>query len=228
MRFRGRPRLPAFLQRRHTDEFAPAPYSARDLAVISRVADDGPRSARRTSLALDDYWAGRTGTAAGLLELNRAADRVYYEVPPEASEEAAAADESLGGDELVIDVQTHFVSDRREASSTWYDAIQGMYSTVAPDWWSGVDRLTAYDMAEYLRCVFLESETAVAVLTSGPGLGPDRMMFNRELAATRELFDRLGAEGRLLNHCVVHANVAGEIEGMERERDDRRPVGCGT
>ena len=225
MRFRGRPRLPAFLQRRHTDEFAPAPYSARDLAVISRVADDGPRSVRRTSLALDDYWAGRTGTAAGLLELNRAADRVYYEVPPEASEEAAAADESLGGDELVIDVQTHFVSDRREASSTWYDAIQGMYSTVAPDWWSGVDRLTAYDMAEYLRCVFLESETAVAVLTSGPGLGPDRMMFNRELAATRELFDRLGAEGRLLNHCVVHANVAGEIEGMERERDDRRPVG---
>jgi predicted TIM-barrel fold metal-dependent hydrolase len=51
------------------------------------------------------------------------------------------------------------------------------------------------------------------------------MLFNRELAATRELLDRLGAGGRLLNHCVVHADVAGEIEGMERERDDRRPVG---
>jgi len=85
--------------------------------------------------------------------------------------------------------------------------------------------VTAYDMAEYLRCVFLESETAIAVLTSGPGLESDRMLFNREMAATRELFDRLGAEGRLLNHCVVHADVAGEIEGMERERDSRRPVG---
>jgi predicted TIM-barrel fold metal-dependent hydrolase len=51
------------------------------------------------------------------------------------------------------------------------------------------------------------------------------MLFNRELAATRELLDRLGADGRLLNHCVIHADVAGEIEGMERERDDRRPVG---
>ena len=225
MRFRGRPKLPAFLQRRHTDEFVPMPYARRDLEVIARVADDGPRSARRTARALADYWAGRTGTAAGLLEINRGANRVYYEIPPEAAEDLAAADEALGGDELVIDVQTHFVSDRREAATAWYDAIQAMYTSVGPDWWDGVDTLTAHDMAEYLRCVFLESETAVAILTSGPGLEPDRMLFNRELAATRELLDRLGADGRLLNHCVIHADVAGEIEGMERERDDRRPVG---
>jgi predicted TIM-barrel fold metal-dependent hydrolase len=201
------------------------PYARRDLEVIARVSDDGPRSARRTARALADYWAGRTGTAAGLLEINRGANRVYYEIPPEAAEDLAAADEALGGDELVIDVQTHFVSDRREAATAWYDAIQAMYTSVGPDWWDGVDTLTAHDMAEYLRCVFLESETAVAILTSGPGLEPDRMLFNRELAATRELLDRLGADGRLLNHCVIHADVAGEIEGMERERDDRRPVG---
>jgi predicted TIM-barrel fold metal-dependent hydrolase len=225
MKLRGRPKLPAFLQRRHTDEFEPAPYSARDLAVLARVVDDGPRAAKRTARALADYWAGRTGTAAGLLELNRAAGLRYYDIPPEACEDAAAADEALGGDELVIDVQTHFVSDRREAADTWYDAIQTMYRSVKPDWWGGVEGITAYDMAEYLRCVFLESETAIAVLTSGPGLSPDRMLFNREMAASRELLERLGADGRLLNHCVVHADVAGEIEGMERERDERRPVG---
>ena len=102
MRFRGRPKLPAFLQRRHTDEFVPMPYARRDLEVIARVADDGPRSARRTARALADYWAGRTGTAAGLLEINRGANRVYYEIPPEAAEDLAAADEALGGDELVM------------------------------------------------------------------------------------------------------------------------------
>ena len=225
MSFRDRPRLPVFLQRRHTDEFVPPGYSRRDTEVISRVVAAGPDTAKRTAQALADYWSGRTGTAAGLLELDRAAGGGYYPLPPEAAIDAEAAAEALGGGELVIDVQTHFVSDRREAATGWYDAIQAMYKSVAPDWWGGVDGVAAYDMAEYLRCVFLESETAIAVLTSGPGLEPDRMLFNREMAATRELLDRLGAEGRLLNHCVVHADVAGEIEGMGRERDSRRPVG---
>ena len=110
------PALPSFLQRRHTDEFTPAPYSLRDRELISRVADAGPRSAKRTARALADYWSGRTGSAAGLLEINAAAGQVYYEVPPEAAEDDAAANEALGGEELVIDVQTHFVSDRREAA----------------------------------------------------------------------------------------------------------------
>lgn len=225
MRFRDRVALPAFLQRRHTDEFAPPRYSRRDEKVISRVVEAGPAAARRTARALADYWSGRNGTAAGLIEIDRAAGGGYFPLPPEAAVDAEAAAEVLGGGELVIDVQTHFVSDRREAATAWYDAIQAMYKAVAPDWWRGVDTVTGYDMAEYLRCVFLESETAIAVLTSGPGLESDRMLFNREMAATRELFDRLGAEGRLLNHCVVHADVAGEIEGMERERDSRHPVG---
>ena len=225
MSFRYGSLLPTFLQRRHTDEFAPPRYTRRDTEVISRVADTGPEAARRTARALGAYWSGRNGTAAGLIELDRAAGGGYYPLPPEAALDPEAAAEVLGGGELIIDVQTHFVSDRREASAAWYDAIQNMYKAVAPDWWSGVDEVTAYDMAEYLRCVFLESETAIAVLTSGPGLAPERMLFNREMAATRELFDRLGGEGRLLNHCVVHADVAGEIEGMERERENRQPVG---
>ena len=225
MKFVGRPRLPAFLQRRHTDEFSPPAYSRRDAAILARVRDAGPEAAGRTSQPLAAYWAGRNGTAAGLLEINRAHAERYYQLPAEAALDPEAAAEALGGGELVIDVQTHFVSDRREAADSWYTAIQAMYRSVAPDWWSGVEDVTAYDMAEYLRCVFLESETAVAVLTSGPGLAPDRMLFNREMAAARELLDRLGGEGRLLNHCVVHADVAGEIEGMERERDSRHPVG---
>jgi len=225
MRLHHRVAIPAFLQRRHTDEFSPPGYTQRDRGVISRVAEQGPEAARRTARALGDYWAGRNGTAAGLIEIDRAAGGGYYPLPPEAGLEPQAAQEVLGGGEFIMDVQTHFVSDRREASSSWYDAIQAMYKTVAPDWWGGVDSVIAYDMAEYLRCVFLESETSVAVLTSGPGLEPERMLFNREMAATRELLDRLGAGGRLLNHCVIHADVAGEIEGMERERDSRRPVG---
>ncbi len=222
---RRRPALPSFLERRHTDEFAPPPYTRRDREAIGRVITRGPESAKRQATSLADYWSGRMGTAAGLLAVNQAAGAEYYVLPDEAGDDPEAAREAFAGDEVVIDVQTHFLSDRSEAAGTWTGAIRSMYESVRPDWWRGMDPLTAYDMAEYLRCVFLESETAVAVLTSGPGLSADRMLFNRELAGARELLDRLGANGRLLNHCVIHANEASELDGMERERERYRPVG---
>jgi predicted TIM-barrel fold metal-dependent hydrolase len=100
-----------------------------------------------------------------------------------------------------------------------------MYRALMPDWWSGMDDLVDYSLAEYLRCVFLESETALAVLTSAAGNPDRRMLLNDELAGTRELIDRLGASGRLLNHCVVEPNRAGQIDAMQAMRDDLHPVG---
>ena len=218
------PLLPTLLQRRGTDEFAPPPQGPVGRRAQARVLRDGPSSARRIGLGLGDYWAGRCGTAAGLLALNEACGERFYEVPDEAASDRAAAEEALGGDAPIIDVQTHFVADRPECEP-WRETLGRMYRRVSPSWWKGVDELEAYNLTEYLRCVFLESETAVAVLTSAPGLGADRMLFNREMAGTRELLERLGASGRLLNHSVVHPNVAGCLDAMGRAVERYGPVG---
>jgi hypothetical protein len=45
------------------------------------------------------------------------------------------------------------------------------------------------------------------------------------LAGTRELIDRLGGDGRLLNHAVVHPDVEGEIETLAERSERLRPVG---
>jgi hypothetical protein len=87
-----------------------------------------------------------------------------------------------------------------------------------------IEGMERYSLAEYLRCVFLESETAIAVLSSPPGVHEDRPLTNGEMAGTRELLERFGATGRLLNHCVVHANVPGELDHLESWRDMYGPV----
>jgi len=216
--------LPSILERLSTDEYVPAPRTARDARVIARLLDRGERAARRSGLALGAWADSRRGTAAGLLALNAEARREFYRVPREAAEDEGAAHDALGGGEVVIDVQTHFVADRPECRP-WHANIRALYQAVRPGWWRGMDGLVAYDLGEYLRCVFVESETALAVLTSAPGLGPDRMLHDRELAGTRELADRLGASGRLLNHSVVHPDVAGGLDLMDEARERFRPVG---
>src|SRR5262249_44052531 len=173
---------------RHED--AAPPLSERDQHVRAAVRERGVASAARLALAPGAYWASRRGTAVGLRALNAAAGRKWYRVPAEAELDADAADACLGGDEVVIDVQTHFVAHPPSAAgrpecARWNRPLRALYASVAPEWWHGLDDVTAYDMTAWLRCVFGESETAAAVLTSAPGTGPDRMLHDRELAGVR-------------------------------------------
>ena len=214
---------PPVLARRSTDEYAPPPDSARARRALDQALHDAPAWAKRAGRKLGCYWASRQGTAAGLLALNDAFACDYYRVPREAALDPAVAAEALAGDELVIDVQTHYVAGRAEHA--WTRTLLDLYRALQPSWWKGLEGWEAYSLAEYLRCIYLESETAVAVLTSAPGLEESRMLWNAELAGTRDLFDRLGGEGRLLNHCVVHPDVPGELDTMARERDTHHPAG---
>jgi uncharacterized protein len=96
---------------------------------------------------------------------------------------------------------------------------------MAPEWWSGLDDVTAYDIAQYLRCVFVEAETALAVISAAPGNQSGEMFLkNHEMAGMRELFDRTAGTGRLLNHTVVRPNL-GETEQMAEWAATYRPVG---
>ena len=219
------PRLPLVLQRRSTDEYTPRLYHPANPPVVARVRAQGPGTAGRLSMSLADYWSSRQGTAAALRLLDEAWGGGFYNVPPEAALDRETADAALGGDQLVIDVQTHYVSDRGIATETPAKTIIGLGESVAGDLFRGLDKLVqtqsqaGYSLAEYLRCIFLESETAIAVLSTGPGAegrGPRHNLDNAETVGTRELIERLSGTGRLINHSIVHPNVPGEIELMDR------------
>ena len=215
--------LPSFLRRLASDEYVAPALTTRDRRARVATRARGLLNARRLEQHPAAYWASRRGTAAGLRALNEAAGGEYYRVPAEAELDGAAADACLGGGEVVIDVQTHFVADRPECER-WNRSLGALYASVAPRWWRGLDDITAYDMTTWLRCVFGESETAVAVLTSAPGRGPDRMLHDRELAGTRALFERLGGGGRLLHHCVVEPDAPDGLDEMARARERYDPT----
>jgi hypothetical protein len=218
------PPPPVFLRPLGTDEFEAPKLSEEQRRAVRRVLARGPDDAARTGLALGDYWSGRRGTAAGLRALNEEAGRTFYEVPHEATLDQAAADETFRALDVVIDVHTHFMADRQHLYAQ-ADSQLASYRWMAPDWWSGLDGLTFYSFAEYLRCLFLESETAVAVLTSPPPDGAGvPFLTNEELAGTRALIDRLAGSGRLLNHIVVHPTDPLSFDMLESWRDQFSPA----
>jgi predicted TIM-barrel fold metal-dependent hydrolase len=208
--------LPSFLQPLHTDEFAPRLPSDEVLGAVHRARE----LAGEVPAGNERFWHGRRGTAAALLAVNEAFDAEFYAVPPEAATDPEAADEALGGDEVVVDVQTHYVADRDQLTA---QHLIEMYRLAGPAWWKGLEGHTAYSFGEYLRCVFVDTETAVAVLSSSPGVEDHRQLYNEEMAATRRLLDEFGGRGRLINHTVVDP-TRGELDHMARWVEECRPA----
>jgi predicted TIM-barrel fold metal-dependent hydrolase len=114
---------------------------------------------------------------------------------------------------MIVDVQTHFVAPRF-ARAMPMDWVMKQFKAVMPAWWTEMDDLTQFDLSAYINNVFLETDVAVAILTSNPGLDDSRMLFNDEIAASRALIDRFAGSGRLLHHSIVHADIAEEVAAM--------------
>jgi predicted TIM-barrel fold metal-dependent hydrolase len=220
----GQPAPPVFLQRVGTDEYVPLPLNEQQRRAARKVIDRGPDDAARCGQPLADYWSSRLGTAAGLRAINEESEATFFEVPAEATREQEAADETFQGHDVVIDVHTHYMAER-----DWLHRVaawqMNSFRLMMPDWWTGLDGIDFYSFAEYLRCVFVESETAVAVLTSPPADGTGvPYLTNEELVGTRELVDRLAGTGRMLNHLSVHPDRQSELEKLESWRDRYHPV----
>jgi len=218
------PTVTSILQPLSTDEYDAPPRTEVQRRAAHAASEAGVDAAERVGKPIRAYVPSQMGTAAGLVALNDAVGERYYEIPPEAGLDEGAAAEAFASDGRVIDVQTHWIADRPTLKD-FQSNILRFYSMMAPDWWSGLDGVTAYDIAEYLRCVFVEAETALAVISCAPANANGEMFLkNHEMAGMRELFDRTAGTGRLLNHTVVRPNL-GETERMAEWAATYGPVG---
>jgi len=216
--------VPSLLARLASDEYLAPAYRERDRHALGYLVESAATHARRLGQSLPAYYASRPGTLAALAAINAAAGETFYRVSPSARVDREEAEESLRADGPVIDVQTHFVAGHR-AGLAGAEGVHQFIRQVAPDWFAGLDCETDLSIGEFLRCVFLESETSLAVLTSAPGTEATNILSNAEIAGTRELVDRLAGTGRLLHHSIVHPNLPGELEGMAGIVERYRPDG---
>ncbi|MFT4520053.1 MAG: putative TIM-barrel fold metal-dependent hydrolase [Halioglobus sp.] len=205
--------LPSPLARQSSDEYHAPAYTLRDENALGLLHDKSEHLSRRLNLTLNDYYASAMGTAAALGAINAASGDDFYQLGRNSDSDAEEASAVFSGEGFVVDVQTHYVAGHRVAAPG-ASGIHQFIEAVAPDWFKGLDVSTGLSFAEFLRCVFVESETKLAVLTSAPGKEAVNILSNAEIAGTRELIDRLAGSGRLLHHSIVHPNMPGEFERL--------------
>jgi uncharacterized protein len=215
---------PMFLRQLCTDEYTPLSYTPADLRVVRRTQDTMREVSLHRGVPVQALAGERSATAAGLRALNQEYGHTFYDVPDAATMSEDDAIEHFAGDELVVDVQTHYMAPHSEQLFPC-DWLRDLLRQVMPGWWRDLDQSHAWDLSYYLTNVYLRTETAVAVLTSSPGTTDLCPLFNDEIHATRTLVDNLAGAGRLLNHAVVHAEMDTQREAMVEMAERYDPVG---
>ncbi|GAB4471054.1 MAG: hypothetical protein OHK0044_13980 [Burkholderiaceae bacterium] len=195
----------------------PLPRPAQAARAAAQAAVDD--AARRLGLPRRRYLVSLLGAAATLAAFDRAfavagARGGRYALPKEAPFELAAARQALAGDEFIFDVQLHHVNPRgawrKRAGPNAFKGFPNAHCDKA-------DHVECFSSEQLLKDVFLDSDTAMGVLSHVPGRADSNPLDFDAAGATRAAANALDGTERLLLHGRCMPTLAGEIEGMDAQ-----------
>lgn len=228
MRYRHDPeglRLPFKVDTTSNGEFAPMPLEPYHEAAIAHAHACVSDNARRRGVGRRDFLVSTCGAATALLAMNEAhaaQGRVggYFDLPKVAGVDMDVAAATLEGQEFIFDVQNHHVNALgrwRNPNSPWIKGLKNFpNSACAHDIGKGeYDYVNCFNGENYIKDVFMDSDTQVAVMSMVPSTFEDAPLTIEEADATRALVEKLGNGQRLFLHGKVNPNLPGDMERME-------------
>jgi hypothetical protein len=216
--------LPIKVDPTSNGEFRPIPLSA-DLNLANALAAERLTAhARRVGVERRTFLQSLCGAATTLLTLNQAfAARANtggaFRLPDEAAFETAAAESVLAGDEFIFDVQTHMVDPagkwRANAGRYWERILANFPQGSCGD----ADPVDCFSADQFIKHVFMDSDTDLAVLSFVPELPEHNPLSLEEAERVRVLVEQMEGAHRLFLHAMVVPNAGPEIAPLKLMED---------
>jgi predicted TIM-barrel fold metal-dependent hydrolase len=218
-------RLPIKIDTATNGEYAPRPLPEVNRAANALARERAGKLAKALGLSRRNFLVSSCGAAATLL----AFDEVHaanggtggrFVLSREAALEPAAAEAALGGDEVIFDIQGHHMSPIGKwlnPKAPWFEFSMEIPRAQAcrPGPADG-RHLECLSRDVFVKEMFLDSDTAVGVLTFVPSIEEDMPLSTEEAAITKSIVDALDGTERLLLHGRVIPNAPGDIQRMDK------------
>ena len=223
--------LPIKIDSTSNGEFRPVPLTEHVARANSEAERRIGEHAKRVGLGRRAFLQSLCGAATTLLTLKDAFALVgntggVFSLPKESPFEPAAAADVLGGDEFIFDIQTHLVDPtgawRSSAGKYWAQAFAG-----DPQGRCGEeDPVACFSADRYIKHVFMDSDTDVAVLSFVPELPENNPLSLEEADRVRVLINQMGGAERLFLHAMVIPNAGPDVAPLQLMKDavDRYPI----
>jgi uncharacterized protein len=200
------------------EEYLPLPKTPEQARVAALLRETARTNAHWLGMSRRNFLASSAGMAAAFLALNAAFGH-FFEVDPVEALEPAAADERKPSGQFIFDVQTHHVAAPRQFP--WLLGLRRLGRLWNPQ--IEKDRGTMEDLylENYIKEIFLDSDTAVAVISGIPSATEaGNILPPHQMAETRDVINRLAASQRLVAHGVVAPNKGpSELDEMRRQAE---------
>jgi hypothetical protein len=197
-------------------EFNPLPQTPDQRRVESRIRDLAAELGPRHGMSRRQFLASAAGMAAGFLAMNEVFGPIFAVSRAEAAAPGVADARAAGlAGQFIVDVQTHFVRDDFNQ-----EGLLGLAQYARQHWnpaLAGEKSLARYKFENYLKEVFVDSDTKVALLSGAPFDDPTwDLLSNDQIAAARAAINRIAGSRRLLGHSVFTPKKTGWLEEVDR------------
>ena len=218
-------RLPIKLDSTSNGEFVPQALQKHHHLANQLAHEQATRHAKRTGVGRRQFLVSAAGSATTLLAFNAAYASAgktggFYDIEAEAALDVAQANATFAKSSFILDVQGHFVN----PEGAWLNGLPEEATPLRGLPKASCDLGSDSDNRSYLNCigpdefvkdVFLDSETDLMVLSFVPSLREAEPLTIEEAHATRDIIERLDGTDRLLIHGRVNPNQDGDLEGMD-------------
>src|SRR5262245_49142494 len=199
------------------EEFPPLPQTRNQALVEQAVTDLHGLAAKRLGMTRRNFLKTSGSLAASFLAMNSVFGRRFFDVFDTELFEPMAFAEQQGAPFFIFDVQTHYVSaaydpmdtESRRKGAVTRDALLGLRRRARE---SGLnpqltgDRGTLDDLSwqNFVKEVFLDSETSIGLISTPPGPYPQEAVVPpKEMAHIRDEINRLAGSQRMLAHGIA-------------------------
>jgi len=196
------------------EEFPPLPQTAAQREVEHRILAEAGRLAPRLGLSRREFLRTSGGMATSLLAMNAVFGRFFDVLPTEAADPAAAR-EHAGDPFFIFDVQVHYVgagydptdaesSRKGGVSKTGLLGLRRSSRRLNPKLASDRGTLADLSWENFVKEVFLDSETAIGLISTPPGPYPQEAVVPpKEMTLIRDEINRVTQSRRMLAHGLI-------------------------
>jgi predicted TIM-barrel fold metal-dependent hydrolase len=208
-----------------SDEFMPAPQTAKQREFEVRVKEYGAVLARRQGMSRRAFFTTAAGMAAAFVAMNDTYGRLYTVSRAEAGTPEMASERAKAlSDQFIMDMHTHFLRD-----DTRITVFVRMREAVGKAGWNpalATKPQTIEDLkfASYVKEVFLDSDTKVACISGAPSDVPEDWFLTNEMKAqARAKVNGEAGARRMLSHAIFTPGQPNWLEQVDRVISELKP-----
>jgi len=199
-------------------EFFPGHQSKEQKEVEVLIKDSADSMGRKLGMERRQFLKIAAGMATAFLAMNKVYGKVFDVDPLEAATPELAADRARKyADEFVCDIHTHFLRD--DTRLTLFVKVREWTGRAGfnPDLMREPQTLEHLKFGNYVKEMFLDSDTKVALLSGAPSDVPtDWFLTNEMKADARRKLNEFAGSRRLLTHAVFAPGQQGWLEDIDR------------